>query len=136
MKATAISENHLYKKAYAKGQKAFGRHIVVYVLTDYHASRLARENPLKTKVNRLGITVTKKLGKAVVRTRVRRILRAAYSSLERENNIKKGLLIVIAARPAAVTAKSGDIYGDMLYAAGKLGLILPAPQKPAESGTL
>ena len=41
-----------------------------------------------------------------------------------------------AARPAAVTAKSGDIYGDMLYAAGKLGLILPAPQKPAESGTL
>ena len=53
-----------------------------------------------------------------------------------QENIKKGLLIVIAARPAAVTAKSGDIYGDMLYAAGKLGLILPAPQKPAESGTL
>jgi len=46
------------------------------------------------------------------------------------------MLIVIAARPAAIEAKSGDIYGDLLYAAGKLGLILPAPKKTAESGTL
>lgn len=60
MKATAISENHLYKKAYAKGQKAFGRHIVVYVLTDYHAARLARANPLKKKINRIGLAVSKK----------------------------------------------------------------------------
>lgn len=133
MKNIAISENHLYKKVYDKGQKAFCRHIVVYVLTDYHASRLARENPLKTKVNRLGLTASKKLGKAVVRTRTRRILRAAYAKLEKENDLKKGLLIVIAAKPAATTAKSGDIYADLLYAAKKLGLISPAPQKPQES---
>lgn len=133
MKNMAISENHLFKKVYEKGQKVFCRHIVVYALTDYHASRLARENPLKTKVNRLGLTVSKKLGKAVVRTRVRRILRAAYSSLERENTIKKGMLIVIAAKPAAVTAKSGDIYGDLLYAAGKLGLLLPKSDGAAPS---
>lgn len=133
MKNIAISENHLYKKVYDRGQKVFCRHIVVYVLTDYHASRLARENPLKTKVNRLGLTVSKKLGKAVVRTRTRRILRAAYAKLEKENNLKKGLLVVIAARPAATTAKSGDIYGDLLYAAKKLGLIFPATQKPTEN---
>lgn len=136
MKNMAISENHLYKKVYDKGQRIYCRHIVVYALTDYHASRLARENPLKTKVNRLGLTVTKKLGKAVVRTRIRRILRAAYSSLERENNIKKGMLIVIAARSAATEAKSGDIYRDLLYAAGKLGLILPAPPKTAAKSEL
>lgn len=123
MKNIAISENHLYKKVYDKGQKVFCRHIVVYVLTDYHASRLARENPLKTRVNRLGITVSKKIGKAVVRTRVRRILRAAYARLEKERKIRHGLLVVIVAKSAAVTAKSTDIYDDLLHAADKLGLI-------------
>ena len=98
------------------------RHIVVYVLTDYHASRLARENPLGKRVNRVGLTVSKRLGGAVVRSRVRRILRAAYRQLEAEQNIKKGKLIVIAAKEAACSAKSTDIYKDLLYAAKKLSL--------------
>ncbi len=93
-------------------------------MTDYRASRLARENPLKTKLNRVGLTVTKKLGKAVVRTRTRRILRAAYQQLEKENNIKKGFLVVIVARDAAREAKTQDIYRDLLYAFTKLGLII------------
>ncbi|MBR6049591.1 MAG: ribonuclease P protein component [Clostridia bacterium] len=119
----AISENHLYKKVYAKGDKAFCKHIVVYVLTDYHAARLARANPLKTKVNRVGITVSKKIGKAVVRTRVRRIIREAYRLTETEKNIKKGKLIVIVGREAAVAAKSTDIKNDLIFALGKLGMI-------------
>lgn len=122
VKNIAISENHLYKKVYAKGERAVCRHIVVYVLTDYHASRLARENPLGKRVNRVGLTVSKRLGVAVVRSRVRRILRAAYRQLEAEQNIKKGKLIVIAAKEAACRAKSTDIYKDLLYAARKLSL--------------
>lgn len=129
MKNIAISENHLYKKVYAKGQKAVCRHIVVYVLTDYHASRLARENPLKTRINRVGLTVSTRLGKAVTRSRVKRILRAAYRQLETERNIKKGKLIVIAARDAACTAKSTDIFADLLYAARKLSLFADEPPK-------
>ena len=78
VKNIAISENHLYKKVYAKGSKAVCKHIVVYVLTDYHASRLQRENPLKKRINRVGLTVSTRLGKAVVRSRVRRILRAVF----------------------------------------------------------
>ena len=89
---------------------------------DYHASRLARENPLGKRVNRVGLTVSKRLGGAVVRSRVRRILRAAYRQLEAEQNIKKGKLIVIAAKEAACSAKSTDIYKDLLYAAKKLSL--------------
>lgn len=123
MKITAISENHLYKKVYVKGQKAFGRHIVVYVLTDYHAARLARANPLKKKMNRVGLAVSKKLGGAVVRSRVKRIIRAAYRRLETENEIKKGFLVVIAAKQSAVDVKSTDIYDDLLYAFGKLKMI-------------
>ena len=122
LKNIAISENHLYKKVYAKGDKLFCKHIAVYVLTDYRASRLARENPLKTKVNRVGITVSKKLGKAVVRTRVRRIIREAYRILETEESIKKGKLIVIVGREAAVGAKSTDIKEDLRYAMKKLGM--------------
>jgi ribonuclease P protein component len=123
----AISENHLYKKVYAKGSKAVCKHIVVYVLTDYHASRLARENPLKKRVNRVGLTVSTRLGGAVVRSRVRRIIRAAYQQLDKENNLKKGKLIVITARDAAVDAKSTDIYADLLYAAQKLSLLSDEP---------
>ncbi len=119
----AISENHLYKKVYAKGSKVVCKHIVVYVLTDYHASRLARENPLKKRVNRVGLTVSTRLGGAVVRSRVRRIIRAAYQKLENETNLKKGKLIVITARDAAVKAKSTDIFADLKYAAKKLSLI-------------
>ena len=129
MKNIAISENHLYKKVYAKGAKAVCKHIVVYVLTDYHASRLQRENPLKKRINRVGLTVSTRLGKAVVRSRVRRIIRAAYQKLETERNIKKGKLIVITARDSAATVKSTDIYADLLFAAKKLSLFDDAPTK-------
>ena len=138
MKNIAISENHLYKKVYAKGAKAVCKHIVVYVLTDYHASRLARENPLKKRVNRVGLTVSTRLGGAVVRSRVRRIIRAAYQKLDKENDLKKGKLIVITARDAAVKAKSTDIYADLLYAAKKLSLLsdeLPTKEKMGSTRT-
>ena len=134
VKNIAISENHLYKKVYAKGAKAVCKHIVVYVLTDYHASRLQRENPLKKRINRVGLTVSTRLGKAVVRSRVRRILRAAYQKLEKERTIKKGKLIVITARDSAVNAKSTDIYADLLFAAKKLSLFDDTlPKKPSGS---
>ncbi len=93
-------------------------------MNDYRASRLARENPQKQRINRVGLTVTKKLGHAVVRTRTRRILRAAYQQLEKENNIKKGFLVVIVARNEATTAKTQDVYKDLVFAFKKLGLIL------------
>ena len=123
MKNIAISENHLYKKVYAKGEKVFCKHIAVYVLTDYRASRLARENPLKTKVNRVGITVSKKLGKAVTRSRVRRIIREAYRLVETEKSVKKGRLVVLVGREAAVGAKSTDVVRDLVYAFSKLGML-------------
>lgn len=123
MKNIAISENHLYKKVYSKGDKVSTKHIVVYVLTDYHASRLARENPLKTRVNRVGITVSKKLGKAVVRTRIRRIIREAYRLTEKDFELKKGKLIVLVGKESAAEATSTDIRQDMEYAFTKLGLM-------------
>ena len=59
----------------AGGEGVYG-FLAVYVLTDYQAARLAKAHPKKIKVNRIGLTVSTKLGGAVVRSRVRRILRA------------------------------------------------------------
>jgi ribonuclease P protein component len=118
-----ISENHLYKKAYDHGKKYVCQHIVVYVLTDYHASRLQRENPLKQKINRIGLAVSKKTGGAVIRSRIRRILRAAYTRLEKECNVRKGYLVVIVARSSAASVKSTDIYENLYEAMSNINMI-------------
>ncbi len=107
MKDIAIRENHLYNKAYRKGKSYVGKYVAVYVLRDYAAERLARANPEKKQLNRVGLSVSKKLGGAVVRNRTKRILRAAYATVK--NDLRTGNLIVISARVAAVKKKSTDI---------------------------
>lgn len=113
MKLHAIRENHLYSKAYARGKKYVAKNVVVYVLPDYAASRLAKANPEKKKFNRVGITVTKKLGGAVVRNRAKRVIREGYRLSDLEKPVKCGFLIVIVARAAVVKASSADIKKDM-----------------------
>jgi len=122
MKFAAIRENHLYAKAYSRGKKFVGRYVVVYVLPDYAAARLKRANPTGEKLNRIGITVTKKLGGAVVRNRAKRIIREGYRQADKKRPIKKGFLIVIVARAQIVKAKAGDIGADIAAAAKTLGL--------------
>jgi len=111
MKNIAIRENHLYNKTYKKGKSFVGKTLAVYVLKDYAASRLAKANPEKKQVNRLGLSVSKKLGGAVIRNRVKRIIRAAYD--EHKSKLKTGFLIVIGARSAAVKKKSTDLAREL-----------------------
>ncbi|MBQ8321538.1 MAG: ribonuclease P protein component [Clostridia bacterium] len=122
MKFTAITENHLYSKAYSKGKRAVTSALAVYVLPDYQAKRLAKAHPEKKVVNRIGLTTSTKLGGAVVRSRTRRILRAALSSVMKERELKVGFLIVIAARSASVGRKSTDIKRELYIAFEKLGM--------------
>ena len=123
MKHIAIGENHLYSKAYAKGNKFVGKHVIVYVLKDYKAKRLQNAHPDKVMVNRIGLTVSKKLGHAVVRNRVKRILREGLRQVEGSFDIEKGYLVVLVARPMCVAAKSDAVAKDIEKAFKLLKLI-------------
>ena len=111
MKNIAIRENHLYNKTYKRGKSYVGRYIAVYVLRDLAARRLAKANPEKEFVNRVGLSVSKKIGGAVVRNRVKRIIRAGFDT--HKAGLKTGFLIVISARSAAANKKSTDIAQEL-----------------------
>ena len=123
MKNIAITENHLYRKTYVGGKKAGGKYTAIYILKDKKAFALKKANPQKKYVNRVGLTVTKKIGNAVTRSRVKRILRAAYAEVEKVYGVKKGWLVVISARDAAVKAKSSEVYADMIKQFGRLEML-------------
>ena len=120
MKNIAIKENHLYVKAYRRGERYVGKYVAVYILRDLAAKRLRKENPQKETVNRVGIAVTKKIGGAVQRNRAKRIIRAAYDGVK--SDLKRGFLIVISAREAINGQKSGDIERELCSAFHKLSM--------------
>ena len=124
MKLFALGENHLFLKAYSKGKKYAGRTVTVYVMRDYHAQRLKLANPQKKTLNRIGLTVTKKLGGAVVRNRCKRIMREAFVQTDRELSVKRGFIIVIVARDSITKAKTQDVLADLRHAFIKLDMVL------------
>ena len=128
MKNIAIKENHLYTKAYRNGERFVGKYVAVYVLRDYSAKRLCRENPQKEQVNRLGIAVSKKIGGAVERNRAKRIIRASYDGLK--GDLRKGYLVVISAREAINGMKSTDIAEELQRAFAATHLLLGEVKHP------
>ncbi len=91
MRATqSLKQNHLFRRLYRKGESSADRYLVLY----------CKRNGLPG--NRLGITVSAKLGHAVVRNRLRRRLREIYRL--HEDEFRRGYDLILVARGAAVDA--------------------------------
>lgn len=123
MKHSAIKENHLYNKVFRRGDRFVGKLVTVHTLTDYAAKKRMLAHPLKLWTNRIGLSVTKKLGGAVTRNRAKRIIRAALRRVEKESPLKTGKLIVIGARSDIVGKTSNDVYRELSFAFRKLDMI-------------
>ena len=130
MKDIAIRENHLYQKAYRRGQRWSGRFVTVCVLKDLHAKRLMKANPQKQYVNRIGLSVPKREGGAVERNRVKRILRAGLADVRKKRPLKTGYLIVISTRAGIETQKSTAIAAELTYIFKKLDMFAPVSGTP------
>ena len=108
--SSALKLNHIFRRLYATNGKANG-YLVLY----------ARKN--RTHANRVGITVSKKLGCAVIRNRVRRRLREVYRL--HEEQFQPGWDIVVVARSRAVKASFSDLTAAYLALARKAGILVP-----------
>ena len=104
----SLKLNHIFRKLYSTGGKGNAL-LVLY----------ARRNRLG--VNRIGVTVSKKLGKAVVRNRVRRRLREVYRL--HESRFLPGWDIVVVARGRAVDATFPELTKAYLGLAKKCGIL-------------
>lgn len=104
-----LKKNSDFRRLYSKGKSVVTPYLVLY----------CRRNRLG--VNRLGYTVSTKLGHAVVRNRVRRRLREIY----RLNSqvLKTGWDIVVVARSRCVGAQYQRMNAAFLDACGKLDLL-------------
>ena len=106
----SLKLNHVFRRLYAKGSSAANRYLVLY----------CRRNG--SQENRVGMTVSKKLGCAVVRNRARRRLREVYRL--NEHLFKPGYDIVVVARSRCVTADFGKLTKAYLALAQKAGILL------------
>ncbi len=113
--SASLKLNHIFRRLYAT-QGFANSYLVLYV----------RKNHLHT--NRVGITVSKKLGGAVVRNRVRRRLREVYRL--HEQLVTPGWDIVAVARTRAVHAPFSKLTEAYLSLAKQAG-ILVSPEREA-----
>ena len=107
-KAVTLKQNRDFRRAYSRGKSAVGSAMVVY----------CRKNGLDH--NRLGFTVSTKLGCAVVRNRARRRLREVCRLSA--PTMKPGYDLVVVARGRCLTAPFPQLLRQFEASCRKLGV--------------
>ena len=109
MKITTITSNRDFQRIYRRGKSFVSPSLVTYAI--------------KTKNNnlRIGITTSKKVGKAVNRNRSRRLIRAAFYHVGADQSAPYDLIFVARTRTAYV--KSYDVERAMREHLLQLGII-------------
>ncbi|MBU5449547.1 ribonuclease P protein component [Acetivibrio sp. MSJd-27] len=105
----SLKENRDFGRVYRRGKSIAGDCLVLYY----------RKNNLG--MNRLGLTASKKVGKAVVRNRVRRLIKENFRLLE--DKIPLSYDLVIVARVKAAGSDYQKIGGCLRYLLRKSSLL-------------
>lgn len=108
----SLKNNYEFRRLYNKGKSTASPLLVVY----------CRRNGRRT--NRLGITVSKKVGKAVHRNKLRRRLHETYRINEKFFDC--GWDIVVVARIKSRFALYPELCADFLALAARMGTFKPA----------
>lgn len=97
----SLKKNRDFQTVYKKGKSYANKYLVMYI-KENHSER-----------NRIGISVSKKVGNSIVRHRVTRLIRESYRL--QEENFKTGFDIVIIARISAKEEKYHSIESALLH---------------------
>lgn len=108
-KTVTVKQNHEFRRIYSKGKSAVTPYLVVYC------------RPNRLGHNRLGVTVSVKLGKAVVRNRARRRLRELFRLAQPE--MKQGYDVILVARSRCATAPHKKLSAAFCRGCAQLGLL-------------
>ena len=106
----SLRKNFQFRHVYNRGKSLANRHLVMYVIK-----------------NRLGISVSKKVGKSVVRSRVTRLIRESYRLTEEK--VAHGYDIVVIARASANGASYQEISRSLSHLLRKHSLLTDNSEK-------
>jgi ribonuclease P protein component len=104
-----------FQRVYKKGKSYANKYLIMYVLRQ------------DTQKNRIGISVSKKVGNSVVRHRITRLIRESYRL--NETNFVDGLDIVVIARPGAKERNFFEIESALLHLGRLHGIVKKAEEK-------
>lgn len=104
----SLRKNKEFKYVYNTGKSVFSRHIIL----------LYRQR--KTDGLKAGFSVSKKIGKSVVRNKIKRRLKNAFMSYL--PNTSKNYLLVFVARPSITECDYKEILSTILYLLKKAGI--------------
>lgn len=99
-----------FRRVFSEGRKTPGRHIILW------SYRSAEGLP-----PRLGLSVSAKVGKAVRRTRLKRLTREAFR--HNREKLRPGSDVVVCLRPGCGWENRADAERDLLDACRKAGLL-------------
>ena len=105
----SLKKNFQFRFVYNKGKSIANKYLVMYIIKN------------STGKNRLGISVSKKVGNSVVRSRVTRLIRESYRL--KEQQFQNGWDIVVIARVSAKDASYEDISKALYHLSKKNNII-------------
>ena len=115
----SLKKNADFQQVYKKGRSYANRYLIMYVLKN------------GSKRNRIGISVSKKVGNSVVRHHITRLIREGYRL--HEDMFNSGLDIVVIARVTAREAKYKDIESALLHLGGLHRIVNESLEKKMET---